>query len=381
MRLPDDTNAAMEGKSDSKAFGWTHAVLFYAALFGLGIICGYGLFLTVFIHRSEAFLDQIEMRHNDTISSLNYLYQQAVSDYNDCNADDTRSQEIFDLKGRLEAQSALVTSHRSLLYRHQISKSRLEEIEAQLARKHEDLFQVQKRVDLLSREKNELEQDLQDLKQNVRKELEEKSDTIESLESSIEALQRTERDVMEHVSSRHASLCRLFFGRGPYYVKFQMNLPKDGESFFVVEIATRKILPLSVFTLLTLVESGFYDELDLTIGGHGSGLLQIRGQQSLDDGMAERLRSLGFQVGTTFYFDEKSEDHPCHEGNVSFDDRGPGLLLYTTDHGLHYGSCFGLIVRGKDDVLPLIESSLREGASIKVLSASILLDEGDSEEL
>ncbi|KAL3921203.1 MAG: hypothetical protein SGILL_002871 [Bacillariaceae sp.] len=187
----------------------------------------------------------------------------------------------------------------------------------------------------------------------------------------------TERNVIGDLAARHAILCRQFFGRGPYYVKFTLNLP-EGESSFVVEIATRKELPLSVFSLLTLVESNFYGGLSLSNGGNG--LLQIGANRNMDDSERHKLKSLGFSGESTLYFDEQSEGHPCQAGSMSFDERGPGLAVHTVDHNLQYGSCFGTIVRGKDDIVPLIQVSLERGESLKLLSADILLAGDTSEE-
>ena len=315
-------------------------------------------------------MDEIERGHNQSMESLNVLYQQAVADHNACSADD-RSQEIYELKGRLEAQSDLVSSHRSLIEKHQISTSRLEEVKTQLERKEAELFVVQKRIDLHIREKDELEKDLRDLKADVQSELQGKSDTIDSLESSIKAYQTTEQILKEHLAARHAILCRQFFGRGPYYVKFTVDLPKEGEMSFVVELTTRKEMPLSTFSLLTLVESNFYGGLRLSDGGHH--VLRVGAAKGMDDNLHQKLKSLGFLGGSTPFFDEWSPHHSCQAGSLSFDDWGPGLLVHTIDPNETDGSCFGSIVRGKDDILPLIRASLQEGKSVAVLSADVLL--------
>lgn len=154
-------------------------------------------------------------------------------------------------------------------------------------------------------------------------------------------------------------------------MKVSLNLPEKGESFFVFEIAARKALPLSVFTLLTLVESGFYRQLDVVIGGNG--ILHIGGRAS-DNAMTDKLKRLGFLGGSPLYFDEQSPSHPCNEGSLSFDNHGPGLLVHTRDHGHEYGSCFGVIVHGKDEVVPLIQDSLRRGVSLQLSAATILLE-------
>lgn len=200
-----------EAKAPTKGNNWIHAVLLYAAVFGGGIISGYGLFYSIFVHRCESYLDGIARENNNTVASLNELYQQAVEDNKLCTDDESRSQEIFELKGRLEAQSDLVSSHRTLIDKHKISTTRLEELKPELERKEAELFVIQKRIELNNREKDELENDLRELKKSVQKELSEKTEAIADLKSSIEAFQSTEREMLKHVQSRHGVMSRQLY--------------------------------------------------------------------------------------------------------------------------------------------------------------------------
>ena len=52
------------------------------------------------------------------------------------------------------------------------------------------------------------------------------------------------------------------FGKGPYYVKFVINQMtiETPQLFFVIEIPSRKVLPHSIYTFLTLVESKLYND-------------------------------------------------------------------------------------------------------------------------
>jgi competence protein ComGC len=354
-------------------------VLIGASVFGSGIISGYGLFYSTLSHRWASFLDEIEMNHNKTVSSLDGLYQKAIIDKQACADDFTRSQEISELKGRLEAQSDLVSSHRLLIDKHQVIRAHLREVETQLEGKDAELLVLQKQIELYEMGKSELETNLQELRIVMQNELNDKSHAIQSLESSIEAFKVAEQNMQVLLKSRHAVLCRQFFGRGPYYVKFSVNLPEQDDSFFLVEISSRKAFPLSVFTFLTLVESGFYNGLDLAIDENG--LLKIGGGHSSEAITAERLNSLGFTGASRLYFEEEPRDHPCHDGSISFEDYGPGLIHHIVDHELQYGSCFGQIVGGKDNVVPLIKASLQSGVSLKVLLATVLLDDGVFEKL
>jgi len=204
------TSTLLSGRSQSASTteSFLHAILKSTILVGLGIICGYGLFYVIFHHRCGDVLDEIERGHQLAMTSLNDLYRKATDDHKQCMEDDTRTNEIYELRGRLEAQSDLVSSHRSLLEKHKVSTERLEEIAAELERKEAELFIVQKRIDLYNKEKSELQQELNDLKNSVAVELGEKTSAVETLKSSIEAFQLTEKEMLDHVQSRHSVMTR-----------------------------------------------------------------------------------------------------------------------------------------------------------------------------
>ncbi|KAG7361595.1 hypothetical protein IV203_036696 [Nitzschia inconspicua] len=355
-----------------------HSILKSCILIGLGVIAGYGLFHAIFRYRCADVLDEMERGHNQSLASLTELYQKSVDDHQQCLNSEDKTQEIYELRGRLEAQSDLVASHRSLLQKHQVSTSRLEEMELLLQQKEAELFIIQKRIDLRNQEKEELEKELDELKQSIVVELGEKTEMIQSLESSVQAFQATEREYLNHIQTRHAVMSRQFFGKGPYYVKFSLDLPGHGDSFFVAEIATRRIFPLSVFTLLTLVESGFYNDLTMVNEGNGAVVL---GSTSEGNGknLEEKLLGLGFLGGASMYFAEWSSEYPCPAGALGFIDRGPSLHFHAMsgEEG-DYHSCFAEVIRGMD-ILQAIHEALRDGGSLRLTSAIVLLssDEGD----
>jgi predicted RNase H-like nuclease (RuvC/YqgF family) len=194
--------------TQSRLEPFLHAVLKSFILLGLGIIAGYALFHAIFHHRCADVLDELEGGYNQSLASLRELYQKSVDDHRQCLDNDDKILEISELKGRLEAQSDLVNSHRSLLQKHQVTTSQLEHVEAELNRKEAELFIVQKRIDLRHQEKDDLEKELKELKQAVDIELGEKTKMIESLQSSVDAFQMTEREMLEHVKSRHGVMSR-----------------------------------------------------------------------------------------------------------------------------------------------------------------------------
>jgi hypothetical protein len=171
------------------------------------------------------------------------------------------------------------------------------------------------------------------------------------------------------------------FGKGPYYVRFSLDIPGHGESFFVVEISTRKTFPLSVFTLLTLVESGFYNGVDVEHGGNG---VLLMGSSAAGNSMDEKLRALGFLGGSSLYFPEESLEYACGPNSVGFVKRGPALNFHLSPGGEEgYHACFAEIVRG-EGTLQLIQDALGNGESLTLSSAAVLLahkDDSDSPDL
>jgi hypothetical protein len=171
------------------------------------------------------------------------------------------------------------------------------------------------------------------------------------------------------------------FGKGPYYVRFALDIPGQEESFFVAEISTRKTFPLSVFTLLTLVESGFYNGVDVDHGGNG---VLLVGSSYFENRMDEKLRALGFLGGSSLYFPEEHPEYSCGPNSLGFVDRGPALHLHLFSEGEEgYHACFAEIVRGVDD-LQLVQDALGKGESVTLSSAAVLLadvEDGDSPDL
>lgn len=163
-----------------------------------------------------------------------------------------------------------------------------------------------------------------------------------------------------------------------------MDIPGHGESFFVAEVATRQIFPLSVFTLLTLVESGFYSDIHVMSDGNKGALLVGTTGQSNGGNLDEKLRTLGFLGGSTLYFPENSPQYPCGPNSLGFVDRGPALQLFLSSgvEGEHQ-SCFAEVVRGTE-TLHLIQEALNKGESIRLSSAAVLLaneDDGNNPDL
>jgi hypothetical protein len=155
-----------------------------------------------------------------------------------------------------------------------------------------------------------------------------------------------------------------------------LDVPGHSEAFFVAEITSRKKFPLSVFTFLTLVESGFYNDLHMVNGGNGV-LAVGSGSVDSDSVMAEKLQGLGFLAGSSLYFPEVSPEVPCGPNTLGFVERGPALHLHMSSEkkGGKQPSCFAEVVRGTE-ILGLIQES---GDTVRILSASVLFADSDGE--
>jgi hypothetical protein len=194
--------------TSSSSPSFLHETLKSIIWIGLGIIAGYGLFYSIFHHRCADLMDEVEQSHNSSMAKLNDQYIKAIEDHKACLEDDSRVQEIYDLRGRLESQSDLLASHRDLLNKHQVTAEKMQEMEAELERKSAELFVVIKRIELHNEEKKELEQDLAELRKSMDAAIGQKAQEIEALKSSLGAFQSTQTEMLQHVQIRHGVMAR-----------------------------------------------------------------------------------------------------------------------------------------------------------------------------
>jgi cyclophilin family peptidyl-prolyl cis-trans isomerase len=170
-------------------------------------------------------------------------------------------------------------------------------------------------------------------------------------------------------------------------VKFTVNFVNLAEQekssdFFVVEIASRKVFPHSVFTFLALVESQFYHGIDFAISEEeDDSVLEIGTNDDSFQQKKQKMDALGLSGGSALSFYETSSNYPCRAGSNSFGfvERGPGLRLHLssdnppTNDGSR--SCFGEVVRGQE-VLQSIYETIQEAATVvRLNSVTVLLPE------
>lgn len=247
---------------------------------------------------------------------------------------------------------------------------------------------------------SKLESDVRDAKTL----LEEKTDQVERLNSELTefvseisrlksgltgagvAAESTTSDIMiDHLQQRDSVMCRQLFGKGPYYVKFVIRLPpsesrEENLIFFVIELPSRKHLPHSTYTFLTLVESNLYNDGAAYLFDNDSGL--YIGSKKVSEGITleQKLKPLGLTGGASLSFVETSttgNNLPCGEYSFGFDHRGPGLNLFLSDdddddNNRSTTDCFAQVIRGQENLRGIQTLLIEREGPLEVVSVTHL---------
>ena len=166
------------------------------------------------------------------------------------------------------------------------------------------------------------------------------------------------------------------FGKGPYYVKFVVKLPTDDSEknktlFFVIELSSRKELPHSTYTFLTLVESNLYNDGVAFLSARADGGLRISSGQSPDTASLEqKLKPLGLTDGSSLSFFETPI--PCGENSLGFVRRGPGLDIFLPSDVDNQTGCFAQVIRGQENLQKIQSILLEGGEPMEIVSAKHL---------
>eukprot|EP00532_Pseudo-nitzschia_australis_P008404 CAMPEP_0168177134 /NCGR_PEP_ID=MMETSP0139_2-20121125/8259_1 /TAXON_ID=44445 /ORGANISM="Pseudo-nitzschia australis, Strain 10249 10 AB" /LENGTH=763 /DNA_ID=CAMNT_0008096099 /DNA_START=254 /DNA_END=2545 /DNA_ORIENTATION=+ len=246
---------------------------------------------------------------------------------------------------------------------------------------------------------SKLESDLE----TARKLVEEKTNQIERVNSELTELVTTFNNLkpspagasvteattseilIDHIQQRDSVMCRQLFGKGSYYVKFVIRLPpndasnaEENTAFFVVEIPSRKQLPHSTYTFLTLVESNIYNDGAAFLFAQDGGL-QIRSSSHSDvPSLEQKLKPLGLPGRSSLGFVETSTSGKpltCGENSFGFVHRGPGLNIFFWDKGNDGGDtidCFAQVIRGHKQLRDIQHLLLERGEPLEIVSAEHL---------
>lgn len=211
---------------------------------------------------------------------------------------------------------------------------------------------------------------------------------IKSLKSALGGVSEEDNDnaatattsemMIDHIQQRDGVVCRQLFGKGPYYVKFVIRLPANGDSdgdelFFVIELSKRKQLPHSTYNFITLVESNLYNDGSAFLSAQGDGF-QIGSSSSPEvPSLEQKLKPLGLTGGSSLSFVETTEAPTCGEFSVAFVHRGPGLNVFLSDRNIYDDTeCFAQVIRGHDNLRNIRSFLARNDAPLEIVSAQHL---------
>jgi len=172
-------------------------------------------------------------------------------------------------------------------------------------------------------------------------------------------------------------------------VKFIFRLPlseasggrsSGGENnhtaYFVLELSSRKELPHSTYTFLTLVESNLYND-GVAVLSARDGVLKVGSIPSPDGiSLEQKLKPLGLTGGSSLSFVETSisgENPSCGQFSFGFAHRGPGLNIYLSKENERMANergnnCFAKVIRGQEN----LEKLLKNGEPLEIISAKHL---------
>mmetsp|Transcript_14373 Transcript_14373/g.36118 ORF Transcript_14373/g.36118 Transcript_14373/m.36118 type:complete len:693 (-) Transcript_14373:101-2179(-) len=251
---------------------------------------------------------------------------------------------------------------------------------------HNLKLQIEKDQESTTEQISRLESDLHEAKQLVveqtneierlNSEIGEFVTEINNLKSVLVPGITTSEMMINHVQQRDGMICRQLFGKGPYYVKFVVKLPTDDSEkiktlFFVIELSSRKELPHSTYTFLTLVESNLYNDGVAFLSARADGGLRISSGQSPDTmSLEQKLKPLGLTDGSSLSFAEAPL--PCGENSLGFVRRGPGLDIFLPSDVDNQTGCFAQVIRGQENLQKVQSAMLEGGEPMEIVSVKHL---------
>lgn len=314
--------------ADAGSFSTLNLILLYLTLVGLGAIGGYISFYSLFHNRCADLLNDAERRHNETQQALQERYMGAVEKHHECLQDETKTMELFDLRGRLDGQAALVGKHQSLLDKHQEGMERLSDMQTA----HE---QALTKISTLEDEIQKKEAELTAMKETA---------GLDRQNGQLESCQTIAESIQTKIQNRQNYLCQSQYGSGPYYVQFDLSFEDEEASAFVIELPTRKQMPHSVYTFLSMIEAGLYEETALV--SPSKGVLKILRPPPSAAALRQKSKGLGFG-DAPLTFEEDSRIFPCGPYSVGFVGLGPSLEIFVADFAaVENRICLGRVVRG-----------------------------------
>jgi cyclophilin family peptidyl-prolyl cis-trans isomerase len=168
---------------------------------------------------------------------------------------------------------------------------------------------------------------------------------------------------------------------GPYYVQITAKTRGDKDDSavsFVVELASRRDMPHSVFSFLSLVSYEMYDGTTTFVlpESDDSGIVGLSMTMDAEVAFNQKRRAVGMKE-SILMFPESSPRFPCEEHSVGFQGLGLSLEFYLSSPGEssskdEQSSCFGKIVRGVEK-LQFIQESVSNGIAVDITHMQHLL--------
>lgn len=165
------------------------------------------------------------------------------------------------------------------------------------------------------------------------------------------------------------------YGDGPYYVKVQAKEIGGGETehSFVIEVASRKYLPHSVFTFLTLVKYQFYNGFQVTATPRGEDTIMTAQASPERKEAATQIRKVLGMEDTILMFEEKSTRFRCKKDSVGFDDMGSSLNWHpSAPHQRSSVACLGTVIRGTE-AFAAVGAAVAAGKQIEIVQMDHLI--------
>ena len=164
---------------------------------------------------------------------------------------------------------------------------------------------------------------------------------------------------------------------GPYYVQIsakERGMEDSSTLVFVVELASRRDMPHSVFTFLSLVNYEMYDAATFLAPENKSDILSLSTTIDPEGTFQEKRRMVGMQE-SILMFPEISSRFPCEDYSVGFQELGPALEFYLSlspgGEESSSSSCFGKIVRGAETLVS-IQEALVNGKVVDITHIQLL---------
>lgn len=199
--------------------------------------------------------------------------------------------------------------------------------------------------------------------------------------TSEQSLFRIQSAVQRYASANAVRI----FGHEPYRIEFWLTLPADPTPVpIVVEVRHLQDMPHTVYTFLSLIDFGLYDNTALQVSTV-DGTVALMGGNAPDAKtratLNRRYAELGY-ASAPMLVEEGSPSAPCVVHSLGIHADGPHFLLHlrpTNDFG-----CFGRVVEGQAILPRLYEALAAANQSARIDKARIVANDdrtGGREEL